>query len=229
MPGTPGHCPGNCRIAVPARLRRWDVRLLGTLCQWLEAAWEGYAPPCGIGRHQPLGRPRGHGPAAVEGIPPLAAMGAADDIHRPFRVPPQPAEGEREAGGEADDDGAVVVEVHGADGAPTVWQIADGGWTAPLRVVVMFVVGDVNRGVHPWTGSAQVGAGQGGRGGGVVGSSPVRTSIHSTSGLSPPPRAIVPDVLLYQGAQCVECEVFGLRFVRRQSCAELMRSPAKWA
>ena len=41
-------------------------------------------------------------------------------------------------------------------------------------------------GSAPWTGSAQVGARQGGRGGGVVGSSLVRTSIHSTSGLSPP-------------------------------------------
>ena len=47
--------------------------------------------------------------------------------HRPFRVPHQPAEGDREAGGEGDDDGAVVVVVHGGDGAPTVWQIANGG------------------------------------------------------------------------------------------------------
>ena len=125
--GTSGHRPGHCRIAVRARLRRWDVRLLGTLCQWLEAAWEGYAPPCVIGRHQPLGRPRGHGPAAVEEFPTFAAMGAADDSHRPFRVSHQPAEGEREAGGEGDDGGAVVHEVHGGDGAPTVWQIANGG------------------------------------------------------------------------------------------------------
>ena len=43
-----------------------------------------------------------------------------------------------------------------------------------------------------------------------------------------PPRAIVPDVLLDQSAQCVECEVFILRFARRRSCAESMRSPAKW-
>ena len=36
---------------------RWDVRLLGAPCQWCEAAEEGYAPPCEIGRHQPLCRP----------------------------------------------------------------------------------------------------------------------------------------------------------------------------
>ena len=126
-PGTSGNHPGHCRIAVRARLRRRDVRLLGTLCQWPEAAWEGYAPPCEIGRYQPLGWPRGHGPAAVEEFPPFAAMGAADDSHCPFRVPHQLAEGKREEVGEADDGGAVVFEVHGADGAPTVCQIANGG------------------------------------------------------------------------------------------------------
>ena len=126
VPGTSGHHPGHCRIAVRARLRRRDVRLLGTLCQWLEAAWEGYAPPCEKGRHQPLGCPRGHGLAAVEEIPPFVALGAADISHRPFRVLHQPAEGEREAGGEGDNGDAVVVEVHGGDWAPTVWQIANG-------------------------------------------------------------------------------------------------------
>ena len=127
VPGISGHCPGHCRIAVRARPLRWDVRLLGALCQWCEAAGEGYAPPCEIGRHQHLGRPVDQGPAAVEEIPPFAAMVAADDRHRPFRVPHQPAEGEREAGCEADDGGAVVVEVNGGDGAPPVWQIAKGG------------------------------------------------------------------------------------------------------
>ena len=87
----------------------------------------GIAPPREVGNHQPLGRPRGHGPAAVKEFPPLAAMGAADDAYRPFRVCQQLAEGEREAGGEGDDGGAVVVVVHGGDGAPTVWQIANGG------------------------------------------------------------------------------------------------------
>ena len=36
------------------------------------------------------------------------------------------------------------------------------------------------------------------------------------------PRAIVRDILLDQGAQCVEREVFGLCFARRPSCAEWM-------
>ena len=125
--GTSGHHPGNSRIGVRARPRRWDMRLLGAPCQWLQAAGEGYAPPCEIGRHQPLGRSRGHRPAAVKEIPPLPAMGAADDSHRRFRVPHQPTEGEREAGGEGDDGSAVVLEVHGGDGAPPVWQIANGG------------------------------------------------------------------------------------------------------
>ena len=89
--------------------------------------WGGDAPPREVGRHQPPGRPQGHGPAAVEKLPPLAAMGAAGDAPRPFCVPQQPAEGEREACGEGDDDGAVVVVVHGGDRPPTVWQIANGG------------------------------------------------------------------------------------------------------
>ena len=127
VPGTSGHHPGHCRIAVRARPRPWDVRLFGAPCQWLEAAGEGYAPSCEVGRHPPLGRPRRHGPAAVEEIPLFAAMGGADDSHCPFRVPHQPAKGEREASGEGDNRGAVVVEVHGCDGAPTVWQIAKGG------------------------------------------------------------------------------------------------------
>ena len=83
-------------------------------------------------------------------------------------------------------------------------------------------------GSAPRSGSAQVGARQGGRGGGVAGSSKLRTSNHSTSGLSPP-RAIAPDVLPDQSAQCLECEVFVLRFARRRSCVESMRSPAEWA
>ena len=52
-------------------------------------------------------------PLAPEEIPTFAAMNAAGDFHRPFGVPGQPAEGEREAGGEGDDSGAVAVEVHG--------------------------------------------------------------------------------------------------------------------
>ena len=103
------------------------MRLLGTLYQRPEAAWRGDVPPREVGRHQPLGRPWGRGPAAVEEIPPLGVMGAAGDAHRQFRVPHQPAEGDQEAGGEGDDDGAVVVEVRGGDVAPTVWQIANWG------------------------------------------------------------------------------------------------------
>ena len=42
-------------------------------------------------------------------------------------------------------------------------------------------------------------------------------------------RAIVPDILLDHGAQCVEREVFGMCFARRRSCAEWMQSSARWA
>ena len=82
-------------------------------------------------------------------------------------------------------------------------------------------------GSAPGSGSAQVGARQGGRGGGVAGSPSVRTSSHSTSGLSS--LAVVPDVLPDQSAQRLECEVFVLRFGRRRSRAESMRSPVEWA
>ena len=127
VPGTSGHHPGHRRIAVRARLRRCDVRLLGALRQWHEAAGEGHPPPREIGGHQPLGRPLAQGPAAVEEVPPFVAMGAAHDPHGPFHVPHQPAGGEPEASGVGDHGGAPVLEVHGADGAPTVWEIAQGG------------------------------------------------------------------------------------------------------
>ena len=103
------------------------MRLLGTLYQRPEAAWRRHTPPSEVGRHQSLGRPRGQGPEAVEEISPLGAMGAVGDAHCPFRVSHQPAECDREADGEGDDDGAVVVEVRGGYVAPTVWQIANGG------------------------------------------------------------------------------------------------------
>ena len=112
MPGTSCHHRGNRHIAVRARQR-----------QWHEAAGEEHPPPREIGRHQPLGRP----PAAMEEIPQFVAMGAADDPHGPLRVPHQPAEGEREAGGEGEDGDAPVVALHGADWAPTLWQISNGG------------------------------------------------------------------------------------------------------
>ena len=127
MSGASGHHPGHRRIAVRARPRRWDERLLGAPRDWHEAAGEGYPPPCEISRHQPLGRPLDQASAAVGEIPPFVAMGVADDPHGPLRVPHHPAEGEREAGGEGDDSGAPVVAVQWADGAPTVWQTANGG------------------------------------------------------------------------------------------------------
>ena len=198
------------------------MRLQGALYQRVEAAWGGDTPPRVVGRHQPLSRPRGHGPAAVEEIPPLGAMETAGDAHRPFRVPHQPAKGDREAGGEGDDDVAVVVVVRGADVAATVWQVANVGQTVPWRVVVVFVVGNLNCGVRlrvwqrpGWC--APGGAGQGG----VAGSSSVRTSNHSTSGLS----SLSPWFQTFCRIRVRSV----LRFARRQSRAESVRSPAEWA
>ena len=125
--GTLGRHPGHCRIAVRARLRRWDEWFLGVPRHWHESAGKGYPPPREIGRHQPPGCPLDQAPASVEEIPPLDDMGAANQPHDPLRVPHQPAEGEREADGKGEDGGAPVVAVYGADGAPTVRQIANGG------------------------------------------------------------------------------------------------------
>ena len=132
VPGTSSHHPGHRCIAVRARARRWDVWLLGAPCQWREAAGEGYAPPREIGHHQPPGRPLGQGPAAVEEIPPFATMGASDSPHGPLRIPHQPAEGEREAGGEGDDGGAVVVEVHGGSRGPNCLADCQQGLDCPV-------------------------------------------------------------------------------------------------
>ena len=68
VPSTSGHHPGHRRIAVRARPRRGDMRLLGVPCQWRQAAGVGYAPPREISRHQPLGRPLDQGPAVVKEI-----------------------------------------------------------------------------------------------------------------------------------------------------------------
>ena len=73
-----------------------------------------------------------------------------------------------------------------------------------------------------------------GRGGGTTATGPldppaVGEDVQPLNVGAVPPRAIVPDVLLDQVAQCVEPEVFGLCFAWRQSCAEPMRSSAKWA
>ena len=43
------------------------------------------------------------------------------------------------------------------------------------------------------------------------------------------PSVSCPDILGNQGAQCVEREVVGFGFARRRSCAEGVRSSAKWA
>ena len=80
-----------------------------------------------ISHHQPLGCPLEQAPAAAEKIPQLAPMGAANDPDGSLRVLHLPAEGEREAGGKGEDGGAPVVAAHGANAAPTVRQIANGG------------------------------------------------------------------------------------------------------
>ena len=77
-------------------------------------------------------------------------------------------------------------------------------------------------------GSAQVGARQGGGGGGcrrvLVGEDVQPLDVGAVL-----PRAVVPDVLPDQSPQCLECEVFVLRFARRLSRAESVRSPAEGA
>ena len=78
------------------------------------------------------------------------------------------------------------------------------------------------------SGSAQVGARQGGRGGAcrwvLVGEDVQPLDVGAVL-----PRAVIPDVLLDQSPQRLECEVFVLRFARRRSRAESVRSPAEWA
>ena len=176
--GTSGRHPCHCRIAVHARLRRWDEWLLGALRHWHDSAGEGYPPPQEIGRHQPLGCPLDQAPAAAEQIPRLPAMGAANDPHVPLRVHHQPAEGEREADGKGEDDGTPVGAVHAADGAPTVRRIANRGWATPWHAAVMFVALNPDPGVCLPSGSTHVGARQGRGDGGAAGSSSPRTSNH---------------------------------------------------
>ena len=64
----PAKNPGHRRIAVRARTRQWDKRLLGAPRHWHGAAGERYPPPREVGRHQPLGRPLNQGLAAVKGF-----------------------------------------------------------------------------------------------------------------------------------------------------------------
>ena len=77
------------------------------------------------------------------------------------------------------------------------------------------------------SGSAQVGARQGGGGGGCRWV-PVGEDVQPLVG-AVLPRAVVPDVLPDQSPQRLECEVLVLRFARRRSCAESVPSPAEWA
>ena len=76
------------------------------------------------------------------------------------------------------------------------------------------------------SGSAQVGARQCGREGGcrwvLVGEDVQPLDVGAVL-----PRAVVPDGLLDQSPQRLECEVFVLRFARRRSRAESVRSPAE--
>ena len=91
----------------------------------------------------------------------------------------------------------------------------------------MFVIGDVNRGVRPLDWQRPYWCAPGGAGWRcrqvLVGEDVQPLNVRAV------PRAIVSNILLDQGAQCVEREVFGLCFARRRSCAEWMRSSAKWA
>ena len=91
----------------------------------------------------------------------------------------------------------------------------------------MFVVRDVNRGVRPLVSQRPCWSAPGGAGWRcrrVLVAEDVRPL--NVGGV---PRAIVPNILGNQGAQCVEREVVGLCFVWRQSCAEWMQPSAKWA
>ena len=79
------------------------------------------------------------------------------------------------------------------------------------------------------SGSAQVGARQGGRGGGGCRWVLVGEDVQPLGVGAVLPRAVIPDILPGQSPQRLECEVFVLRFARRRSRAESVRSPAEWA
>ena len=161
-------------------------------------------------------------------------MGAASDPNGPFRVPRQPAEGEGEAGGKGEDGSAPLFKVHGAHGAPTVRQIADGGQAAPLHTPVMFVVSTQTLGSSSPSSSIHVGA-PGGAGRRC-------RQVLLAEDIQPRTVGAVPsvsiggcqDVLGNQPAQRVECEVVG--WVSRgggavqRGCARLQSGQAcSWA
>ena len=91
----------------------------------------------------------------------------------------------------------------------------------------MFVVGDVNCGVRPVNWQRPCWCAPGGSGWRcrrvLVGEDVQPLNVGAV------PRAIVSEISLDQGAQCVEREVFSLCFARRRSCAEGMRSSAEVA
>ena len=220
-----GNHPGHYRFALRAWLPRWDN--VGAPRHWHESAGDGYPLPRDIGRHQPLGCPPDQPPAALQEILPLVAMGAVNDPLGPLCVPHWPAEGEREVGGKGEDSGAPVVAVHGADGAPTFRQTANGGLATPWHAAVMFVVWNPDRGVcllvwqRPhWC---------------VPGGARwwcrwvLLPEDVQPLNFGPVHSFTRPDILGNQGAQCVERGVVCLGFGRRQSCAEGLRPSTKLA
>ena len=79
------------------------------------------------------------------------------------------------------------------------------------------------------SGSAQVGARQGGRGGGGYRWVLVGEDVQPLGVGAVLSRAVVPDVLPDHSPHRLECEVFVLRLPRQRSRAESVRSPAEWA
>ena len=189
VPGTSGHHPGHCRIAVRARLWRWDEWLLGAPRHWLESAGEGYPLPREIGRHQPLGFPLDQPPAAVEEIPGLVAMVAANDPNGPLCPPHR----------QPKVNGRRVVSLRtmvrqlsrfmGPMGPQLSGRLPTGGRLRRRTPPKCSQSGTQIVGSASSSGSAHVGARQVGQGGRAPGSSSPRTSNHSTLGLSPPSRA----------------------------------------
>ena len=157
-------------------------------------------------------------------------MGAANNPHGPPRVPKQAAKGDQEAGCKGKDGGAPVVAVHGANGSPTVWQIANGGYAAPWHGSIMFVVWNPDRGVFlpfwqrpRWR--APGGAGLRFRRILLAEDvSPRKVRAVPSVGVG-----VCPDILSNQGAQRLEREVVGLGFARRRSCAGGVWPFTKWA
>ena len=228
--GTPGCHSCHWCIAVCARLRQCDRWLAAATRHWHESVGEGYPPPREIGRNQPFGCPFGHVPAAAEKLPPLVATCAASDPHGLFRVPHRPADGESEAGGKVGDGGEPAFEVHGANGAPSVRQIADRGQYTPWYAAVMFVVWNPDRGV-----SLQVWQrprwGAPGRAGRRCRRVLLAEDIQPRNVGAVPFVGVMgcPDVLGNQTAQRDEPEVVSLGFSRPRGCAEGVRPYAKWA